>query len=65
MDDEDVGVEVEEVEAEGAGPITRLLKYVPPRKPKFKVTMDIDESKTPLQIPLLLDEIVFDGPRFK
>ena len=63
MDDEDVGVDMEEVEAQGADPITRLPKYVPPCKGKTKVSKDIDESKVPLQTPLLLDEIVFKGPR--
>lgn len=61
MDDEDVGVEVEDIETQGADPITRFLEYVRPCKPKTKVPKDIDESKNPLQTPLLLDEIVFDG----
>jgi len=63
MNDEDVGIEVEEVGTQGADPITQLLEYVPPCKPKSKVPKDIDESKTPLQTPLLWDEITFDGPR--
>jgi len=61
IDNEDLGAKVEEVEAQGADPITQLSKYVPPCKPKSKVPKDIDESKTPLQTPLLLDEIAFDG----
>lgn len=61
MDDEDVGVEIEKVEAQGVDPITQFLNYVPPCKPKSKVPKDIDESKTPLQTPLLLDEITFDS----
>lgn len=61
MDDEDVGVEVEEVEIQGADPITQLPEYVPLHKPKSKVPNDIDESKAPLQTPLLLDEISFDS----
>ena len=60
MDDEDVGVEIEEVKAQGVDPITWLLEYVPPCKPKPKVSKDIDESKTPLQTPLMLDDIVFN-----
>ena len=63
MDDEDVGVEIEEVEAQGADPITRLLEYVPPCKAKSNVPKDTDESKTPLKTPLLPDEINFDGMR--
>jgi len=62
MDNEDVGVDVEEVETQGADPITRLSEHVPPQKPKTKVPKDIHEIKTPLQTPLLLDEISFDGP---
>lgn len=63
MDEEDVGVEVEEVEAQGADPITWLPEYVPPRKGNTKVPKDINESKTPLQTPLLPDGIVFEGLR--
>jgi len=40
-----------------------LPKYVPLRKPKSKVPKDNDEIKTPLQTPLLLDEITFESPR--
>lgn len=61
MDDEDVGAEVDEVEAQGADPITWLPKNVPPRKPNIKIPKDIDESKNPLQTPLLLDKIIFDS----
>ena len=61
MDDEDVGVEIEEISAQGTDPITRFPEYVPPRKPKSKVPKDIDESNTPLQTPPLPDEIAFDG----
>lgn len=63
MDDEDVGMEVEEVEAQDVDPITRFLEYVPSWKPKSKVPNYIDESKTSLETPLLLDEIAFDGSR--
>ena len=62
MDDEDLGVEVEEVEVEGADPITKLPEYVPQCKGKTKVPKDIDESKVTLHTPLLPDEIVFEGP---
>jgi len=62
MDDEDVGVDMEEVEAQGADPITRLPNYTHSCKGKTKVPNDIDERKVPLQTPLLLDEIVFEGP---
>lgn len=50
MDDEDVGVQVEEVEAQCVDTITQLPEYVPPSKPKTKVPKDIDENKTPLQL---------------
>ena len=62
MDDEDLGVEVEEVEVKGFDPITKLLRYIPLRKGKTKVPKDIDESKVALDTPLLLDEIVFERP---
>ena len=60
MDVTDVAVKVEEVETQGVDPITRLLEYVPLCEPKTKVSRDINESKTPLQTPLLLAKIVFD-----
>lgn len=62
MDDEDMGVEVEDVEVKSTYPITKLPKYVPLRKGKTKVLKDIDESKVALHIPLLPNEIVFEGP---
>lgn len=62
MDDEDLGVEVEDIEVECSAPITKLPEYVPPGKGKTKVSKDIDESKVTLHIPLLLDEISFEGP---
>jgi len=59
MVDEEV-VEME-VETQGADLITRLPEYVPPLKGKSKVPNDIDKSKSSLQTPLLLDDIVFEG----
>lgn len=63
MDDEDMGVNVEEVETYGVYLITQLPEYVPLCKGRTKVSKDIDESKTPLQTPLLPNEIMFEGPR--
>jgi len=68
-DEEDLGeilVEEEEdgemeEETEGADPPTKLLEYVPPWKGKAKVPKDLDESKSSLQTPLLLDDIIFEG----
>lgn len=48
MNDEDLGIDVEEVEVQGDDPITRLPKYVPPCEGKTKVPKDIDERKVPL-----------------
>ena len=59
MDDENLGVEVEEVEVEGFDPITRLPEYVPRCKGKTKTPKDIDESKVTLYTPLLPDKIIF------
>ena len=63
MDDEDVGVDMEEFEAQGADPITQFPEYVPPREIKTKVSKYIDESKVPFQTPLLPNEIFFEGPQ--
>lgn len=54
-------MEVEDVEVEGSDPITKFPEYVPPCKGKTKVPKDTDERKIALHIPLLLDEIVFEG----
>lgn len=62
MDDEDVGVKMEDVEIEGSDPITKLLEYVPPHRGKPRLPKDIDESKVTLHTTLLLDQIVFKGP---
>jgi len=50
-----------EVETQGTDPITQLPEYVPPCKGKSKVLKDIDESKSSLKNPLLLDNLVFEG----
>jgi len=63
MDDEDLGINVEEVEVQGVDSITRLPEYIPLHKGKTKVPKEIDESKVPLQTPLLSDEIFFEGLR--
>jgi len=62
MEDEDLGVEVEDVEVEGSNPITKFPKYAPLCKDKTKVSKYTDKSKLALHIPLLLDKIVFEGP---
>jgi len=62
MDDEDFGVEVEEVEVKGSNPITKLPEYIPPHKGRTKVPKDINKIKVALHTPLLWDEIVFEGP---
>lgn len=63
MDDEDVGMEIEDVKIVGSDPITKLLEYIPPHKGKIKVPKDIDESKVTLHTPLLPDQFVFEGLR--
>lgn len=62
MDDEELGIEMEEFEVEDSDPITKLPEYVPLLKDKTKVLKDIDESKVALHTPLLPEEIVFEGP---
>ena len=51
MDDEDVGVDVEEFEAQGVDPITRLLEYVPLHKPKTKGVERHRQKQYPLANP--------------
>lgn len=60
-DDEDIGVEVEDIEVEGSDPITKLSEYIPLHKGKIKVPKDIDKSKVTLHIPLLPDDVFFKG----
>jgi len=63
LDEEEVGIDVEEVEAQGVDPITQFLEYVPPCKGNTKAPKDIKERKVPLQTPLLSNENVSEGPR--
>lgn len=62
MDDEDSVMEMEDVELEGSNPISKLPEYIFPCRGKTKVSKDIDESKVTLHTPLLLEQIVFEGP---
>ena len=39
----------------------KLPAYAPPRKWKAKVPKDLNETKSSLQTPLLLDGIMFEG----
>jgi len=41
--------------------VTKLPKYVPPRKGKVKLPKDVDTVKSALKTPLLLNEILFEG----
>lgn len=50
-----------EEETEIVHPPTKLPTYIPPRKGKAKVPKDLDKSKSSLQTPLLLDNIIFWG----
>ena len=61
MDDEDLGIDTEDIEVEGFDPITKFPEYVPPCRGKAKVPKEIDESKATLYTPLLPDKIVFGG----
>lgn len=60
-DDEDLRVEMKDIEAQGAKPVTKLPEYLPLPKGMTKVPKDIDTSKVPLKSPLLPDEIFFEG----
>ena len=48
-----------EEEIEPAHPLTKMPAYVPPQKGKTKVAKDLDETKSSLQILLLVDYITF------
>lgn len=41
--------------------VKRLPAFVPPQKGKAKVPKDLDETKSSLQTPLLLDGNMFEG----
>ena len=57
-EDEDEGMKEE---TKTMYPPTKLAAYIPSWKGKAKVPKDIDESKSSLQTPLLLDNITFEG----
>ena len=62
MDDDDLGVEVEDVEFDSSDPVNKMPKYIPQCKGNTKESKDIDESKVSLHIPLMSNQIVFEGP---
>lgn len=62
MNDEDLAMEVEDIEVKGSHPITKFPEYVPQHEGKTNVPKEIDESKVTLHIPLLPEEIFFEGP---
>lgn len=43
------------IDIEGVGPITKLLKYIPTRKGKTKVTKDPYSDEFVISTPLLLE----------
>jgi len=53
----------EDIDAKGVDPITKLWEYIPPCKGKVKVTKDQDSEKFVIHMPLLLENITFEGPR--
>lgn len=53
---------MEDIDAEGIDPVSKLLDYVPPYKGKVKVTKDPNAKKFFIHIPLLPESITFKGP---
>lgn len=53
----------EDIDAEGVDPISELPEYIPSRKGKVKVTKDSNVEKFVIYMPLLLENITFEGPR--
>lgn len=58
VEEEDEGMEVD---TQPMHSVTKLPNYVPLRKGKAKVPKDLEETKSLLQTPLLLDGIMFEG----
>ena len=58
MDDDDLGIDTEDVEVDGSDPITKFLEYIPLPRSKAKVSKEIDERKVTLYTPLLPDKII-------
>lgn len=54
---------MEDIDVEGVEPMTRLPKYIPPRKGKEKVTKDPDTNKFTVSTPLLPEQVPFGGPQ--
>lgn len=57
-EDEDEGMEEE---TKLVHPPTKFPTYIRPHKGKVKVPKDLDERKSPLQTPLLPEDIIFEG----
>jgi len=53
---------MEDIDAKGVEPMTRLPKYIPPRKGKEKVMKDTDTRKFTVSMPLLPEQVPFEGP---
>ena len=53
-----------DIDAEGVESITKLRKYIPSRKGKTKVTKDPYFDKFIISMPLLLEQVPFEGSLF-
>jgi len=61
LDAEELCDGVEELDIDKGNPITKILAYIPLWKGKTKVTKDPDLGKFTISMPLLLEEVVFEG----
>lgn len=59
---DDIDMGVEDVDVEGSDLISKLPKYIPPRRGKANIPKGIDESKVTLHTPLLQNNITFHRP---
>jgi len=57
------GQGTEDIDTEGEKPIKRLPEYIPPWKGKTKVMKDPDSEKFTISIPMLLEQVPFEGPK--
>lgn len=61
MDEEELSMGVEDMDAVEGVLITQLPPYVPPRKSTIKVTKDLDWTKYKVFMPLLPKEVPMEG----
>lgn len=61
LDEQGMNMGNEDISIEGTEPISRLLPYIPPRKPTTKVTKNPNSLKFKVFTPLLMEEVPIEG----